>query len=134
MQTTTKAPKAPAKFSWDEENQAVIAQAYLEQKEIDHIKANSKGFLGELARKVGAKSDQSVRSKLAALKVYVAAEKVSNTIAKPRITKPILADEIRGLVCNAGVDLSEDAANSLANANAEALKALIKALSVDEEK
>jgi DNA polymerase III delta subunit len=120
----------PASFSWDEKNQAVIVEAYKTEQAANAQNANSTKFLATVAALVGAKSAQAVRSKLSSMKEYSALDKVSATITKPRITKPKLADDIRDLLTASGVDVSEEAANSLANANAEALKAVISGLSM----
>lgn len=119
---------APKKFTWDEKNQAVIAEGYQAQLKLDHTKANSNAFLTTLAVQVGAKSGQAVRSKLSSLKEYRPLDKTSAQIAKPRVTKPLLADEIRDKLQAAGVDISDESANSLANSNAAALKAVIAGL------
>jgi hypothetical protein len=128
--SATPAIEKAAVFSWNEKNQAVIVSAYQAEKLVNHDSANSTKFLATVALLVGAKSGQAVRSKLASMKEYDAKEKTSATITKPRITKPKLADDIRDLLTASGVDVSEEAANSLANANAEALKAVISGLSM----
>lgn len=121
-------PAAKKAFEWDAKNEKIISEAYTDKAKTSQKEANNSKFLAALASQVGAKSGQSVRSKLSSLGVYKALDKAATTIRKPRITKPVLADEIRDMLTDSGVDISEDAANSLANANADALKALIKAL------
>lgn len=123
MTNTTKKP-----FAWDEKNESVIAEAYAEQKAIDHAKANSKEWLGELAKQVGAKSAQAVRSKLSNMKVYEAIETASSTGGKKaRITKPMLAEAACKAITDSGVTLKGNAGDTLANANVDALNALISA-------
>lgn len=123
MTNTTKKP-----FAWDEKNESVIADAYAEQKAIDHAKANSKEWLGELAKKVGAKSAQAVRSKLSNMKVYEAIETTASTGGKKaRITKPMLAEAACRAITDSGVTLKGNAGDTLANANVEALNAVIAA-------
>lgn len=115
-------------FAWDEKNESVIADAYAEQKAIDHQKANSKEWLGELAKKVGAKSAQAVRSKLSNMKVYQALETSSTGSGKKaRITKPQLADAACKAITDAGVKIKGNAGDTLANANVDALNAVIAA-------
>ncbi len=126
--SATPATATPAKFAWEEKNEAIIAEAYQAQLKLDHAKANSTPFLATLALKVGAKSGQAVRSKLSSLKEYSPLDKAAVSITKPRITKPVLADEIRDKLVAAGIAISEEAGNSLANSNADALKAVIKGL------
>ena len=118
----------PAKFEWNEKNEKVISDTYVEQLEKDHAKANGSAFLTQVSMSVGAKSAQAVRSKLSSLGVYKPIDKAAVSIAKPRNTKPKMADKIRDQLTAAGVDLSEEAANSLANSNAAALKAVIEGL------
>jgi hypothetical protein len=123
------APKTAAtKFAWDEKNQAIISEAYAAQLLLDHSKANTTAFLATVAAKVGAKSGQAVRSKLSSMGEYNALDKAAVSISKPRVTKPLLADEIRAKLVAAGVELDEEAGNSLANSNASALKAVIAGL------
>lgn len=124
----TPVKAAPAKFEWNEQNEPLIVAEYKAELEKDHANANSTKFLASIAMKVGAKSGQAVRSKLSSLKEYSPLDKAAVSIAKPRITKPVLADNIRDLLSAAGVDVDEEAANSLANSNAIALKAVIKGL------
>jgi hypothetical protein len=128
--SATQEAAKPAVFAWNEKNQTVIVEAYKAEQASNAQNANSTKFLATVAALVGAKSAQAVRSKLSSMKEYNALDKVSATITKPRITKPLLADEIRDLLTASGVDVSEEAANSLANANAEALKAVISGLSM----
>lgn len=123
----------PAKFEWNDDNEAQIALAYSEKMSEDQQAANSTKFLASLAAKVGAKSGQAVRSKLSSMKVYKPLDKAAVNIAKPRITKPVLADEIRDMLTAAGVDISDESANSLANSNAAALKAVIAGLEMLDE-
>ncbi|BAV81311.1 A2-A3 protein [Vibrio phage VCPH] len=122
---TTKA-KA---FAWNKENEATITSAYEEMLAQDHAKANSKEFLAELAKQVGAKSAQAVRSKLSNLKVYEALEAGSTAKGrKARITKPLLADCVKKAVVDAGVEIRGDAMDTLANANTDALTAVLETL------
>ena len=123
--------KAAPKFAWDEKNEPIIIKAYQDELAKDHANANSNKFLTTVAMLVGAKSGQAVRSKLSNLKEYSALDKTSSAnIAKPRITKPIMADEIRDKLQAAGVSISDEEANSLANSNAGALKAVIAGLTM----
>lgn len=122
----TQQTKKP--FAWDEKNQAVIAEAYETMLATDHAKANSKEWLGELAKQVGAKSAQAVRSKLSNMKVYQALETTGSTgVKKARITKPVLAACAVQAITDAGVKLEGNAGDTLANANVDALNGIIEA-------
>lgn len=121
-------PAAKKSFEWNAKNEKIISEAYTTKAKTSQEEANNSKFLATLAAQVGAKSGQSVRSKLSSLGVYKALDKAATTIRKPRITKPVLADEIGEKLEALKIEVSEDAVNSLTNANAEALKALIKAL------
>ena len=124
----TPKKEAPSKFEWNEQNEPLIVKAYKDELAKNHANANSTKFLASIAVKVGAKSGQAVRSKLSSLKEYSPLDKSAVSIAKPRITKPVLADEIRDKLSAAGVAISDEEANSLANSNAGALKAVLKGL------
>lgn len=66
MKATTKKG-----FEWNAETLAEAVKLYKAQLEIDATVANSNDFLGSIAKAIGAKSAQAVRSKLAAAKEYV---------------------------------------------------------------
>lgn len=126
MTNTTGKAKA---FSWNKENEATIIEAYEAKLAENHAEANSKEFLAGLAKQVGAKSAQAVRSKLSNLKVYEALETGSTAKGrKARITKPLLADCVKKAVVDAGVAIRGDAMDTLANANTDALTAVIETL------
>lgn len=107
-------------FTWNEENYAIVLEAYQAKVEADGAEAAAESeFLKSLAEKVGALSDRSVRSKLTTSGDYV----------KPAMTKSVAKTNqirkehyIRALANTLGLD--EDTLDSLKNAKVDALSGL----------
>ena len=106
-----------ATFSWNEKNTAAIASAYA-----DSDKDNSLASLAKIAIAVGAKSAQSVRSKLTAEGVYVKSAKAASKGNTNKLTKIQVA---RKVAVNLG--LASDALDTLDAGNMSALTALMLA-------
>lgn len=114
------------KFSWTDENKAVVAAAYAGAlAESGKDVANSTEFLGTVAKDVGAVSAASVRSQLVAAGLYQKGEikKVGGGVSVPRKAHFIRAIE-KAAVSN-GVELEKGTFDSLEHAKADTLKALV---------
>lgn len=113
------------KFSWNDENKAVVAAAYAGAlAESGKDVANSTEFLGTVAKDVGAVSAASVRSQLVAAGLYQKGEiKKVGGVSVPRKAHFIRAIE-KAAVSN-GVELEKGTFDSLEHAKADTLKALV---------
>ena len=109
----TKSTKTTA-FAWDDKNTAVAIAMYNESNN-----DNSKKALLAIAEKVGAKSENAVRAKLSAEKVYV---KVAPTTATKRTSKLTKIERVQNLEALAG--LERDSLDTLEKANASTLDTL----------
>lgn len=129
--------KTASQFKWNDENTETVVIAYQEQFKADPAVANSRKFLGELARKVGAKSAQSVMAKLATTKdadgekVYQVVEglKTGPTADKPaRRTKGVIVRDIANVL-----GVSVETVDTLEKVKAEQLEALLKLITPETE-
>ena len=111
---TNKTTK-PAIFSWNEKNTQTVCDLYIESGN-----DNSKENLQKIASAVGAKSVNSIRSKLSTSKVYVKVE--SATSAKKATTKITKVERVQNLESILG--LQRDDLDTLEKANAVVLDTL----------
>lgn len=126
-----------AAFKWDDNNTETVVIAYQQQFKEDPAVANSRKFLGELARQVGAKSAQSVMAKLATTKdsngekVYQVVEGLRTGPAadKPaRRTKGVIVRDIA-----AALGVAVETVDTLEKVKAEQLEALLKLITPETE-
>lgn len=129
--------KKTAQFKWNDENTETVVNAYQEKFREDPAEANSRKFLGELARQVGAKSAQSVMAKLATTKdadgekVYQVVEGLRTGPAadKPaRRTKGVIVRDIASVL-----GVSVETIDSFEKVKAEQLEALLKLVTPETE-
>lgn len=110
-------------FVWDEDTTAKATSQYLEmlnENGAEHANENLK----EIAKTIGAKSANAVRSKLVSAKVYVKADAPRKVGGGTSVRK---IHYVRALVKAAqekGLDIDDDAFDSLESSKVSALKAL----------
>ncbi|QHJ81229.1 MAG: hypothetical protein [Bacteriophage sp.] len=120
----TTAKTTSAKFAWNDENKAVVAEDYKAALATSQDTANSTEFLGTLAAKVGALSAASVRSQLVSAGIYQKGEikKVGGKTA-PRKAHFIRAIELASKAN--GVEVEKGTFDSLEHSKADTLKVLV---------
>lgn len=94
-------------FEWNKENEATITAAYqLLIEESGLAEANTNDSLGKIAKQVGAKSAQAVRSKLSALKVYEKADKPRSVRGTVKTQKVHFIRALQKVAQENGVELT----------------------------
>lgn len=115
-----------ATFAWNETNVAQAVKLYLEEKEENGLEsANSNDFLGSIAYEIGAKSAQSVRSKLSNEKAYIKAETPRKVGGKVRTQKVHYVRALQSVMKTQGVELTGRKLESLENATASDLQLIV---------
>lgn len=110
----TNTAKKAVSFEWNATSEKALKELY----------TGDNSQLKAIAEKLGAKSAQSVRAKLASLKLYVKSE--TATQSKKASTKLTKVEKVQNL--ESLLNLDRDALDSLEKANASALDLLAEKL------
>lgn len=123
--TATTTVKA-VKFSWTDENTAIVVAAYKAKLDAEgHEVASSNDHLLELAALVGAASEKSIRGKLSREGVYVKLDKPASQAKTNKIRKEHIVRAIANTL-----NLDDDDLDSLKNAKQDHLQNLADKLGI----
>jgi len=130
MNTKTTTTAAKAGFEWNETTVSKATELYQALIESDGLEiANSSDSLGKIAKAIGAKSAQAVRSKLSNEKVYQKAEKARSVRGVVRTQKVHYIRALQSTAKDLGVDLTGRKFDSLEQGVATDLQLVIDLLS-----
>lgn len=131
MTTTKGEKKTSTAFAWNEENTAKVIALYQKTIEDSGVQAaNEQSSLLAIAKAVGAKSGSSVRSKLTSAGAYVKADTPHKVGGGSSIRK---VHYVRAFVEHAkanGLEIENDALDSLESSKMDALKIVAKMIGV----
>jgi hypothetical protein len=126
--------KTPVKFSWTDENKAIVKAAYADKIAVDGLEsANETTFLNTVAKSVGAASGASVRSQLVAQGVYSKGE-IKKVGGPSAVRKAHYIRAIEQAASENGVTFEKGEFDSLEHSKADALKLLVNLIPSAPEK
>lgn len=125
---TTTAKKVTG-FEWNKETETQATELYLALIEAQGLEvANTNDALGSVAKEVGAKSAQAIRSKLSALKVYQKAAQARKVGGKVKTQKVHYVRAISKTAEKLGIDVTGRKFESLESAVASDLQMLVSVI------